>query len=238
MGRKPELRIVTFENIELGNRYLSSKKGIIYDTENNMLPISYYIPSSGYYSCYLSDIYDTRHNVLVHRVIANTWISSVIDMDVHHKNHNRTDPSVKNLEVLSMNMHRVHHNRGSNNNTAKLKEKDVHQICQYLNNKITHKKIAEIMSATVGIHITVDSIDKIANGSNWKSISSLYNIKPEPRETMNQFSSRAKELGKLKASGKSNREIADMLDIKYDSKEFVRLIACLNRYSKKYANDD
>ena len=28
-----------------------------------------------------------------------------------------------------------------------------------------------------------------------------------------------------------------MLDIKYDSKEFIRLIACLNRYSKKYAND-
>ena len=48
----------------------------------------------------LSDIYDT--NIILCIVIA-TWISSVIDMDVHHKNHNRTDPSAKN-EVLSMNI--------------------------------------------------------------------------------------------------------------------------------------
>ena len=42
----------------------------------------------------------------VARIVANTFISSVEDMEVHHKDNNRKNNNVDNLEVLSFEDHR------------------------------------------------------------------------------------------------------------------------------------
>lgn len=231
-------KIVSYQDINLGSRYISSKYGIIYDTYKNNKAIKYHIPSHGYYSCYLEDVYGKKHDLLVHRIIANTWICDVTNNDVHHKNHNRLDPSMMNLEVLTINEHRKSHNKGSNNNTAKLSESNVIDICEMLVDNYTHREISKIMSDKLNKKISVDSIDKIACGKNWQYISKNYNIKKSNRETMNEFSSRSDVIAKMKVDDKmSNKEIAIKLGISTEGKQFIRFIACASRYAKKYRID-
>ena len=229
-------KIVTYQNLELGDRYIANKSGDIYDTQINKY-VKFNIPSHGYYTCTLRDIHDIPHSLLVHRVIADTWIQNVSGMDVHHRNHDRLDPSVENLEVLSINEHRTSHNRGENNSTALLTEENIHQICKYLMSGYTHKKIAKLMSAETGNNITIDSIDKIASGKNWTYITDQYDLHVATRETMGEFSDRAALIGKLRVEyNMSNREIAARLNVSNQGKQFVRLIKCIPRYADNYRN--
>ena len=230
-------KVVKYEDLELGQRYVAYRDGTMIDTRKNK-PVKYGSSSShGYLTCYLRDIHGKYHQLLVHRVIACTYIADTRGMDVHHENHNRHDPKVRNLKVETIHKHRTHHNKGENNATAKFKEKHVHKICKMLEEGVTHKKIAEKMSKELGKHITVDSIDKISNGTNWVEVSSQYNLKKESREIMNEFSDRQVEIARMVAvKGMSYREVADKLGVDIDSKSYVRLCGCIPRYVKNFNN--
>ena len=154
---------------------------------------------------------------------------------MHHRNHNRLDPRVLNLEVLDNHEHHMMHNRGSNNSTAKLTEKEVEEICKDLQNGKTHKEIATKMTAKTKKFISVDSIDKISNGTNWTHVTKKYKLKKEKRETMNEFSDRAVEIARMKVVEElSNKEIAKRLNIDPDSKSYQRLVGCIPRYVKNF----
>lgn len=222
---------------DYGYRYLVDKRGDIYDTY-----IDEFIPygtsgSHGYYTCYLCDINGKFHSELVHRVVAHTWIGDVTGKQVHHKNHNKLDPRVKNLEILENSEHHILHNKGSNNSTAKLTEKDVEQICELLLQNIKHKEIAKIMSRKKRDFITVDIIDKIASGVNWTHITKKYNLKKEKREVMNEFSDKAIEIARMKVvEGLSNKDIANRLGVDTSTKSYTRLLGCIPRYVDNFNN--
>lgn len=236
MGRKRKMKLVVYENLDLGYRYIADRDGNIYDTATQSIVKYNDSCSHKYLSCYLRDVNGKVHQLLVHRVIACTWICDTTGKQVHHKNHKRTDPRVKNLEVLDTHDHCIKHNRGSHNNTAKFKEKDVHQICKWLKKGITHKEIARRMTDSLGVKITVDAIDKISNGSNWKQISSQYDLKVEPRETMGEFADKCVLIGQMRYDGKSTEEIAEALGVMPGTKSYRRLAAVVKRYHDNYAS--
>ena len=227
-------RIVEYENLDFGYRYIADKRGYIYDTYMDEF-VSYSIPSHGYWSCYLCDIHGELHDLLVHRVIANTWIGDTTGKHVHHQDENRLNPKVSNLIIIEPEAHWTHHNRGSNNSTAKLTEHNVRQVCEMLEKGFTHYNIARQMSDVTKKFITVDSIDKISNGSNWTHVTKDYNLKKEKRETMNEFSDQALEIARMKAvEGLSNKQIAKRLGVDTNSKSYQRLKGCIPRYVQRF----
>lgn len=181
------------------------------------------------------------HQLEVHRLVAATWIGDIVDMDVHHKNHNKTDPRVRNLEISTQNRHGIHHNRGENNSTSKFTDENVHEICQLLVDGVTCREIAFRMTDKLKTFISVESIEKISCKKNWTHISDQYDIKPKVRETMGEFTDMRFTLAKMVINdGLSIREIADRIGIPYKdvtgkiSKPYMRLSKCIPRYVEKY----
>lgn len=195
--------------------------------------LEYSIGSNGYYFCNLCDIYGEYHSLLVHRVVANSWIGDIIDKEVHHKNENRLDPRKSNLEILSPEDHYIIHHVGENNSSAILTDNIVNEICKLLVKNKTHVSIARKMSTKYGKPVTVEMIDKIATGKNWKHISAKYDIKVSKREKMNQFSHLKDYIGQLSIDGKSVPEIAKILGVEKNSKSYVSLVKCVPRYRKR-----
>lgn len=54
----------------------------------------------------LTDINDVQKKMYVSRIVANTFISDVTNMEVHHKDRDRKNNHVSNLEVLTFEEHR------------------------------------------------------------------------------------------------------------------------------------
>lgn len=230
-----EQTVLKYEDIDFGNRYIIDSNGVIYDTKDIRIVKIGTSGSHGYPSVYLHDINGILHSLLLHRVVAASFIGNVKGMHVHHIDENKLNPSVHNLRIYTPNEHLIKHSRAENNATAKFKNSDVHEICTMLEAGVTHKKIAKKMSKKLGIKITVDAIDKISTGTNWASISCLYNIPHKKRETMNEFSKMKIYIGKrLAIDGLTIRELATNLGIEYRSKRYVRFEKCAMRYKNQY----
>lgn len=230
----PTGRIVVYEDYEFSDRYVMTDEPRIFDTYKMVYVKIVGGASHGYPACYLTDVHGTTRSFLYHRIIAATWIGDVTGKEVHHIDHDRWNYSIHNLEILDIHEHGVIHNRGVNNNTARLTEDEVHMICKLLKDNVTHTKILEIMRGR-GADVSLDTIDKISCGKNWYHISSTYGLKKETRETMNEFSDRQVEIGRMRVyEGLTVREIAERLGIEYKSKSYIRLVGCVGRYANKY----
>lgn len=227
---------VKYNPYDFGTRYIAYTDGQIFDTFNKIYVKWSCSGSHGYPVVYLFDITGQIQQILLHRVIASTFIGDVENLVVHHKDHNKLNPNASNLEILEFGEHSTKHVKGVNNATSKFKnEKDVHDICQMLVEGITHGQIATIMSDRLAKNITIDVIDKIANGSNWKHISNQYPIKKHQRETMGEFTAKSTLIGKLIAiDGLSIRQCADHLGIEYNTKQYTRFEKCAKRYADKF----
>jgi hypothetical protein len=66
--------------------------------------------------------------VLEHRLVMSNFIGRPLRKDevVHHKNKDRSDNRLENLEVLTRAEHSAHHSRSTNKNWVYLKERDIH----------------------------------------------------------------------------------------------------------------
>lgn len=224
-----------YENIDFGGRYLITTQGKIFDQSKNEFIRILTSHPHGYPSVYLVDSNNSKHQLLLHRIMASTFIGSVSGMHVHHQNHNRTDIDLSNLIIENPHAHLIQHNRGECNSTAKLSNDDVHKICKMLCDGITHKKIAEMMSKKTRTTINVDVIDKIACGKNWTSISNQYNIQKHTRETMGEFSKKKTLIGRrLVVDGLTIRQLADSLGIEYGTKRYRRFAKCAKRYADEF----
>lgn len=229
------MKELIYPDIDFGKRYLVNRRGEVYDTLNQKYVKWVEVSKSSYVRVRLRDVNNTVQNLLVHRIVAATFIGDIVNMAVHHNDHVRGNPCVKNLTIMRPHDHHVLHGVGENNATAKLKNKDVHRICRMLEAGVTHKKIAKKMSKRTGKKITIDAIDKIACGKNWTQISSLYNITPAKRETMGEFSKKRVLIGKLIAvDGLTIRQTAERLGVEYGTKRYQRFEKCAARYAKEF----
>ena len=104
----------------------------------------------------------------VHRLVLEAFVGSGIGFECNHKDHNKTNNSVDNLEWLSIKDHgkdnRKHGTQaGVNNGNAKLTIDDIEDIRAMRKAGMKLKDISTIFNVTMGL------IGHIANGRSWRA---------------------------------------------------------------------
>ena len=129
------------------------------------------IESNGYYQVWMAKSGDGKH-YLVHRLVAKAFLENLENKkDVNHKNGNKLDNALDNLEWCTRSENIIHAFRnnfkkpssGSKHGMSKLKEDDVLKIRE-LAGKYTKLELAEMFG--VGRR----SINNIVNYKSWTHI--------------------------------------------------------------------
>ena len=152
-----------FKQIKSHPRYEINRSGIIRNIKTKSIKAQY-ISSTGYYM--ISTSYKNKSNPLrVHRLIAETFINNPDNKpEVNHKDGNKTNNSIKNLEWVT-HLENMNHaketglmnNLGSSNGMAKLNESDIPKIRELLSSGVSQYKISKMFnvsrSAILLIHL-------------------------------------------------------------------------------------
>jgi hypothetical protein len=109
--------------------------------------------------------------VLVHRLVAKAFILNPEDKPcVNHKDGNKENNSVTNLEWITLKDNIIHatktglRSKGSAHPTAKLKESDIPLIRELLSRKLPQRKIADFFG------VRQAAIRDIKNNLTWKHV--------------------------------------------------------------------
>ena len=81
-------------------RYLVSEDGKVYDTLYKAF-ISQYDSGNGYIAVKLKYPDKTRKQHYIHRLLAEVYIGSIEDKDINHKDGNKSNNSLSNLEIVT-----------------------------------------------------------------------------------------------------------------------------------------
>lgn len=172
--------------------YNIDEEGNIYNFEGHKL--SYYISNSGYYRVTLF-INHIRTKWSVHRLMAETYIGPIPEgYVVNHKNGNRLDNRIENIEIVSPRDNMAHASRhnlykqGENFYRAKHTAVEIAKACALLQKGYSNKEVVERIPG-----ISAKTVCDIKSGNSWKSISNAYLI---PRH-----------LGKLRIGNLTAQEI-------------------------------
>ena len=115
-------------------------------------------------------LYEYKKTAYLHRLICEAFYGKN-NKQVNHKNGIKNDNRLVNLEYVTCRENILHSyktglasNKGSNNPSHKLNERDVNQIKKLLKKKkLTHKQIGAIFN------VSRDIITKINNKRNWNT---------------------------------------------------------------------
>jgi hypothetical protein len=170
---------IQFKRIYLNNeptRYLISNKGFVFNEETNRLQ-AFTIQNNGYIRVTMCHN-GKRYKDLMHRLVANYFIENPNNLpQVNHKNGNKHDNSVDNLEwvtprdnvIHSYNTHLNH--SGEKCNLAKVTDIQIHHVCKLLEeNELTIPEIADITNTTKRI------VKHVLNHDSWNRISKDYHF--------------------------------------------------------------
>jgi hypothetical protein len=105
-----------------------------------------------------------RRDVSVHKLMALAFLGDPHGMHVHHKNGDKTDNRLKNLEYKDCGKHTSEHNRGELSSTAKLNDEKVREIRRML---IEKRRVADI-AIEFGVSKTV--VQFIKNKRTWRHV--------------------------------------------------------------------
>jgi hypothetical protein len=145
--------------------YCSTKcSGIAHSGVNNAsYKRGYFLNSSGYKKIRVGDTYKYEHRYMVEQSLGRELTS---DEDVHHKDGNKLNNVLSNLEVLTKKEHAIKHGNwlGEKNHTSKLNKKKVQEIRMRFKNGEVAKDLAIIYG------VDVSNIRYIVNGVTWKHI--------------------------------------------------------------------
>ena len=94
-------KIEDFENYEV------SDKGEIRNSEG--LILQQRLSRNGYPRVILMNNKGEHKTVEIHRVVAQAFLGAIYKKQVHHKNGDRTDNNVMNLQIVSKKEHRLLH---------------------------------------------------------------------------------------------------------------------------------
>lgn len=122
--------------------------------------------------------YSQLKRFYVHRLVALHFIPNPLFRTmVNHKNGNKRDNTVDNLEWCSCQENTIHafdtglRARGENGAHAKLSNDTVHAICNLISKGL---KRGEILSKEEFSHVSKTAFDDIRRRKSWKSISKNY----------------------------------------------------------------
>lgn len=109
----------------------------------------------------------------IHRMVVEAFIGPIPDgMQINHKDGNKQNNRLENLEVCTASHNQLHRHRvlgqhiGEAHPLAKLREKDVHEIRRMAKKGATHQKIADAM----GVDRTCISL--VVRGKTWSWLNS------------------------------------------------------------------
>lgn len=223
------------------SKYEISEYGEIRDIETKT-PKPIYKDAHGYPVVYMNYVRVRKGKYKyteykVHRLVAEQYIGHIPDgYEVHHLDENKSNPYYKNLVICSPKEHRRYHatTREPVPNTVEYKglplmsDETVHKICQMLEDGCSFPFIRETLKI---YNVTDDAIGKIAQGKNWRRISSQYNIPKVTRECMNSYSDYAVVIAILRNKGMLIKDIARCIGFELKTKrEYDRLEKCTSRY--------
>lgn len=157
--------------------YLISNKGNIYSKLTKKL-LKPYINNSGYYGIRLNVVGCPAKHFLVHRLVALIFIKNPLNKpEVNHKNGNKADNSVGNLEWVTMVENKIHakinqlisYNGGFDNPSNKYSPKTIEKICQLLaTREYKYREIAEMCG------VSKSTVQDINQGKRYREISQKY----------------------------------------------------------------
>lgn len=130
----------------------------------------------GYQIVCLSDHQNRPCHVKVHRLVASRWIETdTEDLEVNHKDGNKKNNHVTNLEWVTSKQNKEHGwdtglytHRGESHYLSKLSEQQVEVLCQMLQDGCRVAEIAKLFNTTK------DVINNIRSGRSWQHIASKY----------------------------------------------------------------
>ena len=165
-------------------RYEIFTNGDIYDHKIHK-KLTPYIDSRGYLSI---GLYGKRNGInkcrafSLHRLVATAFINNPENLPVvNHKDGNKLNPDVENLEWCTFyynNMHAIKtglRKNGEESSLSKISNKDVEKICELLESGWKNKDISAEMN------IPYTTIQNIRNRTCWKSISCKYTFTTKKR---------------------------------------------------------
>lgn len=217
---------------DIKNIYLISEYGVVINKYTHKEVKSYVSKKTGYVLIKLAR-YTFKAPVLLHRLVAETFVGSVKDMEVNHEDCNKQNNFYKNLTIVTSQDNTLHAYANNlcqileNKYNASLTNNEVHKICRYLEKGKSYEFIMN------KINVKKDVLKKIANGKNYKNISLQYSINSiDRRYKENNEKLTSKIINLLNSGITKQREITNILNIEY-SKKHINLIKNIKRKYKK-----
>jgi hypothetical protein len=199
--------------IRNGYEYKVSNKGnVIRRSSNNYewKPISTSTNRHGYRVCHIQvEGKNKPLNVAVHRLVAEKFLHKPKDHKkrwVNHIDGDKSNPDFSNLEWATRSDNAQHALTtgllavGERSGHAKMNDKDVHLICEYLERGLSPSQIEKTISLP---HISKKNISKIRSGSRWTHISSQYDFSKNSKDDFKK--------GEGRPSSKLNEETVHLI---------------------------
>jgi hypothetical protein len=151
-------------------RYEISNQGRIKSITRNVI-IKPQLDRGGYLRvCLFKDGKKTTKKV--HRLVSEVFIGDIEGMTVNHKDFNKQNNRVSNLELITMeenyrhaySMGRMKGHIGESSHRAKITEKQAKEVIRLLREKNTHKEIAD------NLDISIYIVKTISCGKRWKHL--------------------------------------------------------------------
>lgn len=157
--------------------------------------------------------------LLVHRLVAMAFIATIPNkLEVNHKNGDKNNNQVNNLEWVDHSENMIHayendlNHKGENNSQSVYSNEQIHHVCKMLEeNKNTKTEIS------IKTGVAIFTIDSILRNKKWKHISSLYDI--------SRYNVKAKNTGSIpKFTNEQIHDVCKLLeDKKYTTREINKL---------------
>ena len=143
-----------------------NENGLFYDTKYNKVRENKSLSGRGYNRISIKGKY-----FLAHRVVKQTFepIENYELYDVHHKDENKNNNKLSNLEFIEKGKHSSSHNSGSGNGRAYLTE-EVAKFIKYSTTDKSYLEVKELVKDNYNIEPTEDMVYKIKLNKTWKNI--------------------------------------------------------------------
>jgi len=207
------------------NKLVTDISGRVFEYKEKFLSTKSWIKNKRpYYSSVTLFKNKQKKNFGVHRLVAEAFIPNPSGkLEVNHKDQNRDNNSIDNLEWVTRKENLKHikylGQKGSSNGNSKLTENDIKNICKLINNKYSNSDIKKELN----LLINNTTLQDIRYKRKWKHLTSVKEL-PDiiPKNSTKLSALQVEKICNLLKDGKyTNPEIIKLLNLNVG----VRLIS-------------